>query len=309
MRMALALRDIWRLRGHLREGSAWIADALRRTEVNISNGTLTKTQRNLRAQSLDILGVFSQWQGDLDAALRLQEESLGLFRELEDLAGIAKALDDCGILFVQRGDHERAATALNESLILWHELGHTAGIANCLLFLGCLDYSLGLTTSAKTHWEESLALWRTQSNEWVITTLLTSLAMVAMNEGDYKQATSRLGESLVLLQKLGERWESAHTLEVCACMAVAQEQQSYNHRTSLLRAARLFGAAEMLRDTHAAPVLAFQRHFNQEGVSGLRAQLDEATLAAVWAEGRAMTLEQAVAYALDQLEKESGGSN
>jgi hypothetical protein len=46
--------------------------------------------------------------------------------------------------------------------------------------------------------------------------------------------------------------------------------------------------------------LPFQRHFNERGVASLRAQLDEAALVTAWAKGRAMTLEQAIEYALSE---------
>ena len=117
--------------------------------------------------------------------------------------------------------------------------------------------------------------------------------MVAVDQGDYDQAHRRLTESLTLLRELGERWQSVHTLEVFACLATVKRQQP-----SLLRAARIFGAAEVLRETLGALSLTFQRHFNERGVAALRVQLDDASLTGAWAEGRAMTLDQVVAYAL-----------
>ena len=57
----------------------------------------------------------------------------------------------------------------------------------------------------------------------------------------------------------------------------------------------------MLRENYAAPVLAFQRRFNERGIALLHAQLEEPIIVAAWEEGRAMTLEQALAYALENL--------
>jgi predicted ATPase/DNA-binding XRE family transcriptional regulator len=298
LRLALALGGFWQHRGHLSEGSAWLTDALMRSEGDIAAGTLTKTRRRLRAEALTVLGVFSQWQGDLDTSQRLHEESVALFRELGNQARLANALSDYGMLFVLHGDHEQASDVLNESLSLRRELGNTGGIAECLLFLGNLAYSQGNTTRAGTLWEESLALYRAEESTWVVANLLAQLAMVALDQGDFRRAGVQLTESLTLLWELNERWQTTHTLEVFACLAAGQGQQN-DTQANLLRAARIFGAAEKLRETLAAPVLPFQRYFNERGVASLRAQLDEAAFAATWAEGRTMTLEQAVAYALE----------
>jgi hypothetical protein len=116
--------------------------------------------------------------------------------------------------------------------------------------------------------------------------------MATLEQGDAARATIQLVESLTLLRALGERWQTAHTLEVFACLAVMQAQPD------LVRAAHLFGAAEILRETLSAPVLPFQRHFNERGVAALRAQLDESSLTVAWAKGRAMSLEQVMAHAL-----------
>ena len=102
------------------------------------------------------------------------------------------------------------------------------------------------------------------------------------------------------MRELGERWKIAQMLEVFACLAVAEREKSEDRQSSLLRAARIFGAAERLRETLAAPVFPFQRHFTERGFAILRAQLDEVTMAAAWAEGRAMALDQVVAYALEE---------
>jgi predicted ATPase/DNA-binding XRE family transcriptional regulator len=301
LRLAVALSQFWQLRGHLREGSAWLADALMRTKTTISTEALTETMCKLRAEALNTLGVNNQWQGNLDAAQPMHEESLALRQALGDSAGIADTLAVYGMLFVQRGEHERAGVFLNESLALSRKRRDTGGIAKCLMFMGNLAYSQSNTEQASKHWAESLILWRAERNNWHVTTLLAQLAMLALDQNDFAQATLHLVESLTLLQELGERWQSAHTLEVCACLAAAQGQQLEDKQPSLLRSARIFGAAEMLRENIAAPVMPFQRHFTERGVAALHAQLDEATLATAWAEGRTMTLSEVVTYALHEM--------
>lgn len=65
------------------------------------------------------------------------------------------------------------------------------------------------------------------------------------------------------------------------------------------RAARLFGAAEMLSETTSLRMDRIKRADYDRAVAASRAQLDDRTFAAAWAAGRAMSLEQTIAYALD----------
>ena len=65
------------------------------------------------------------------------------------------------------------------------------------------------------------------------------------------------------------------------------------------RAARLFGAAHALRESVGIPLRPIARPEYERDVAAVRTRLDEASWQAAWAEGQAMTLEQAIAYALE----------
>ena len=60
------------------------------------------------------------------------------------------------------------------------------------------------------------------------------------------------------------------------------------------------GAAEAEREATGRREVQVIRAINERDTAETRAALGEAAFAAAWAEGRAMTLEQAVAYALDE---------
>jgi tetratricopeptide (TPR) repeat protein len=301
LRLALALCGFWHRRGHLNEGSGWLANALKQHEGGLFT---TAADHVLRARALDTLGVFRLFQGDLDTAQTHLEASLALFRELDDTAHIAEVLGDFGMLFQMRGDYEQAGNLLEEGLMLYRELGNTGGIAYSHFFLGILAYSQGHTQRAGRLWEESLMGMRAQGTTWGIANVLPHLAMVALDQGSYSRANGQLVESLTLLRELGERWQIVQTLEVFASLATEQGRQLEDSQPHLLRAARIFGAAEVLRETFRAPKQSFNRNFYERSVVTLRAQLDGATLAVAWAEGRAMTLDQVVAYALSERYKD-----
>src|SRR6266581_4061177 len=96
-----------------------------------------------------------------------------------------------------------------------------------------------------------------------------------------------------------ENMQTIPTLEVFAHLAAMKGQDSQDSQTILLQSARIFGAAEALRETISSPIVPDQQHSHEQGVAALRAQLNDLTLAAAWAEGRTMSLDQVVAYALE----------
>jgi tetratricopeptide (TPR) repeat protein len=120
---------------------------------------------------------------------------------------------------------------------------------------------------------------------------LTSLGLTAICQGDYRRAAALLKESLALSRDLGDKRDMAAGMEELASVACAQEQTE--------RAARLFGAGQALREALGAPLPPADQAPYDRGVAVARARLGENAFAAAWAQGRAMALEQAVAYALE----------
>ena len=92
-------------------------------------------------------------------------------------------------------------------------------------------------------------------------------------------------------QELGQRRALAHELECFAFIACARSQAQ--------RAARLFGAVEGLRQSGNLAMRDLERLEYDQAVSALRGQLDQAAFATAWAVGRALTMDQAIAYALE----------
>ena len=83
-------------------------------------------------------------------------------------------------------------------------------------------------------------------------------------------------------------------------IAAARGQDSTTGTEGSTRAARLLGAVEAFCASSGSPLHSYARLKYDRVVAAVRAQLDEAAFEAAWAEGRAMSLEQAVAYALEE---------
>src|SRR5581483_10291255 len=136
----------------------------------------------------------------------------------------------------------------------------------------------------------SLALQQRAGDAFGMALSLAELGLVARDQHDYERAAARAVESLRLLREQGSTYYVPDCLELLAAVASAQGQPE--------RAARLFGAAEALRQEIGAPVPPPERAAHASRVSAARAGCDAAAFAAAWAAGRAMRLEEAITYAL-----------
>lgn len=241
------------------------------------------------AASLSNLGVVARYKGDHGRAEALLHESLALSREIGDKGAIASALRNLGAVAWHEGEYGRATALLDESLVLCRELGDKGGIAAALQNLGFIALHQGDYARAAALIDESLVLSRELGDNVGIAASLSMQAMVARYQGNAERAATLYRESLALRWKLGEKRGIAECLEGLAEVARAQRQAE--------RAARLFGAAEALREAIGAPLPPDDRarYGRQPAVwSGM----DEGEVAAASARGRAMTLEQAIGYAL-----------
>lgn len=138
---------------------------------------------------------------------------------------------------------------------------------------------------------ESLLLARELDDKRLIAYALRSLGLVALEQGDAAQAGALVRESLMVVSTLGDTWLIASALESLARAAVA---------TGSLCAlpVRLWGAAAALRATIGAPLPPYERRWHEPAVAALHAALGAASFADAWAEGQALTREQALALAL-----------
>ena len=128
--------------------------------------------------------------------------------------------------------------------------------------------------------------------------VLTLLGTIVLDQGVHEEAATLLVEGLTLLRELGSHWQTAEALEGIAAAVAMRAQRTSAPRAGSLWAARLFGAADGLRETAGAPPFPPDRTRNQRSLAVARSQVDDTSFAAAWAEGRAMTLEQAIAEAL-----------
>jgi len=119
---------------------------------------------------------------------------------------------------------------------------------------------------------------------------LYNLGELAIRQGQYNQAHTHHSQSLVIRQKLGDRIDIADSLEGLAALATTQKE--------LVRAARLLGAARSLREEINVPTSPAKQKKLETAISHTRPAMGEKAFAKEWDKGRALTLDEAIDYAL-----------
>jgi predicted ATPase/DNA-binding CsgD family transcriptional regulator len=251
------------------------------------------------AHALECLSVAKTRLGEYGRAVQLQEESLALYRELGHEWGIAVSLNNLGVVAQEQGNYERAAALHLESLALLRVLGDSLEIGWALRSLAQVYLMQGQLERSATLLEESQSILRELGTKLALAQTLRTLGETVLRQGDGTRAAAAYGEGLALAAEVGSKTEVAGCLEGLAEVALTHGQSA--------RAARLWGAAETLREAIGArPSQSDNSYRHHEGYRGAtRSQPDDAgAWEAAFSEGRAMTPEEATEYALSVEEEE-----
>jgi tetratricopeptide (TPR) repeat protein len=212
--------------------------------------------------------------------------------DLGDGWGIARCLNRLGEAALDAGDYERAEMALTDALSLRRANKDEGGLGISLAALGRVLLLRGDYDRAASVLRECLPVLDKVGSRAGRAGALRSLAVIARITGDLPRAAALNRETLTITRAIGDRRNLAAALEGLA--GIAEDQQSF------VRGARLAGAASKLRDLIHAPIPLVSRDAIERDLARARATLGEEAFAAAWVEGQAMTLEQAVAYALEE---------
>jgi non-specific serine/threonine protein kinase len=317
MRLCAALGRFWEIRGHWSEGRRWLAAALE---------TAGDQLPPLRAEAYFWAGCLAQQQGDFERACELLRESLAIRREAGDAPAIAQTLNRLGNALHWQGEYAEGAAHQREALEMFRSIGQLDGVATALSGLGLSAMDAGDAAEAEALFTESLALFRQVGNDRGASVVLHNLAEVALSRHDLDTATELLDESLAIAEALDDKHIIAYSTNVLGAVSTARgdlARAAELHRDALVRtrelgdkaglayviegfaclaAARadarqaliLAGAATALRDAIGAKQSPAERHALDVTLAEARNALGPEESAALFEEGRGLTLAQAV---------------
>jgi hypothetical protein len=287
LRLGGALSHFWDVRGSHTEARMHLANVLRLPGAHADPA--------LRATVLCDLGFLAIDQGDYPGARALHEESGAIMRTLGDRRGVARSLLGLAWTASDEGDHATGRALHEESLAIMRELGDGRGIALALAGLGFVSTVTGDHVTARACHEESLALVRELGDGRNTARSLIHLGWSCIYQREYARAGQFLAESLTIVQGLGDARVMVDGLEIAAAFALAHD--------NTVCATQLMAVGEALRERIGAPLSPTERAGYDADLAAVRAALGAPAFEEAWAEGRAMSAEDAVRATLGWLDE------
>jgi non-specific serine/threonine protein kinase len=280
------------------------------------------------AFSLSFLGAFTLVQGNVKDGIPLLEESLRLYKKLGDKIGQANVTNS---LSIQNNNGERALAYAKESLELNRELNNLSGIAACLIIMARITLWERDLFSPTPWLKEALSICRQIGNHTNEGEALQVCGTLAFWQGNYQQANAYYQESLMLSEKTGNNFQNlwshiftAYTsflqgnvqkaremfevsiqrthkagLTIALVFAIEGLASLYVNQNQPERAARLFSWTNAMREKigdHRPPI---EQASVERDLAVIHSILSNSEFSNLSAEGRTMSVEQAIAHALE----------
>jgi non-specific serine/threonine protein kinase len=281
IRLVVALSDFWYYEGSVAEGSLWPEQALAKAGA---------APLDLQAQLLNSAGLLAFSRGDHEVGERWHEQALALARLTGDKASAAWALFWLSAHATASPEkYESGIEKCRQSLVLFEETGDHYGLAWGNNQIGELSRLLGRYEDAQSAYLASLAICRATGNLHREAIALVNLGYVARHRGAFQEAESYVLEGLALLYHLRLMHYTAISLATLAGPVASQGEAR--------SAATLLGASEAAFTKLAIPRQPADRMEVERYLAQTREALDAAEFQAAWDRGKAMTLDEAVAFA------------
>jgi predicted ATPase/DNA-binding CsgD family transcriptional regulator len=285
LRLAAALWRFWGAEG-FEEGKRWLQVALEKDPGGFPA---------VRAKALRGLGYILFFQRDYARAIDALEEAIALYKELGDPSGTAYALANLGYAVVHGAHRERVAAFVKDGETLMQEGDlevHPRAFLRIILAHAAMEEDD--LDWAVAQLEEGLVLFRELGDLRNTSMSLFLLGMIELKRGDLDRGAPLLEEGALIARELRGRLGGAYYGLGLGKVAALRGRH--------VRAARLWGAAEALREQMGMSLSQFDlAHSGYErDLAAVRSALDTASFEAAWAEGRTMSPEQVFEYALEE---------
>jgi hypothetical protein len=148
----------------------------------------------------------------------------------------------------------------------------------------------GYYDDARPFLEEGLELSQAANSRPCLALCQLELGTLSIHQNEHRRAQEMLSEGLQTANAIGNKWDAAWALDAFATLAF--RQGSYG------RAARLHAASETLLEAYGSKRTDLQRQLQDNTTAMIRKHMNESEFASASAEGRGLTMEEAIEYAI-----------
>ena len=288
LRLAAGLRPFWEWRGYLTEGRIWLGEALEILPQNEER----KSVLVARAKALSVKSRLVCLQNEQIRAAELADESIALWKQLDNPAGLAMALLHRGWAAHAMGEYQEARRVYLEGIQHASHISDSWLQAQLLFHLAAVEGFISNFKRMRTYYAQSKELFEQAGDTIAVADLLKDRGGITILEGNYAEAIEYLVRSIKMCYKLGHKQFVATGMGSLS-FAVGLRGEPEPRQASIL-SAQLGGAAESLMDeigltpwTKSSQLVQLARQF-------IRSRVDEERWLNAWAEGRDLPIEQAV---------------
>jgi tetratricopeptide (TPR) repeat protein len=273
----------------LSKGNLLLSKQALREAISISR---TIGDKHILGYSLELLYTVSTFINEPEAEAAAIEGLKIFTYEIDDSWGLGMAYQNMARMAVSKGDQSEKQNYLAKFNELRREAPVSIQAGMSLMGLGRSESEQGNYENAILLFEDALDIFNQLRIKNFQIAVKSQLGHIARYTGDLAGAKSIYRETIPGWQDIGNRGAIAHELESFAAIAITEEE--------LQRALRLFGVAEALRERSNSPMTDFERVEYDQMVAHVRSLVDEKEANLLWGEGRSMTMEQAIEYALEE---------
>ena len=281
LRLCAALAGFWKGHAHFTEGRRWLERAL-----SLSLGQRTA----LRAELLEGAGWMSRARGDYEGADRLYTEALHIRRKLGNLDDVATALRLLGNIRYELEDREGGEALWRQSLEARPEDGDRRAAAETLNNLGVAARDRHDLEGAAHYYYRALAIFTEVGDDEGIARIDMNLGDLSYDREDYDNGITHSQAALARFHSMGNTWDLVDCLDFLAANLAGKGRAG--------EAAQLFGASQALREAIGAARSTRDNAVYEGFLARARAGLPGDEYDSAWFEGRTMTLEETIDYAL-----------
>jgi tetratricopeptide (TPR) repeat protein len=238
--------------------------------------------------------IWANMQHDFEAALRYTDEALAIARAMNAQTLIADGLLDHGMVYTGMDDYEQAKAVAHEALRIGREIHEAKHVVGALNQLGEAALAEGDISQAEAFYTEAYV--QCQAPDWqqyvYATNACKGMGEVALNRYDYEAALRYLREGL--------EHSRVPVLQVWVLDSLAGVIGTMPHRTmaDVQRAAKIWGATEALKEKIGQANMPGDRRRTDALIAEARTHIAPETFATAWAEGRALSLDEAIELAM-----------
>jgi len=328
VRMIYLLLFFMMTKSHAGEGRRWGIEALKQVEDGMS---LTVEENKQKGRLLASISILSFSMGDNRAAVREAGQAVTLLRPADDKWYLALTLGFQAAAHFLTGSADIAVTEMDEAIRQAEELGDKYVLGAVLSSSSRVAaFANGDFARAYALHERACELLKEYGNRWTYAITLYGLGNIAIALNDFEFARKKFNLAMQIMQELGSKRnvimiksDLAHILRlegnypdaISSYRGTIREWQRLGHRAAVAhqlecmafisktlkhtdRALRLFGAAEALREKIEIDMTSQEREAYDKEVADLKANMDENRFVSLWTEGRSMTMDEAIKFAL-----------